>query len=124
MRLTSVSAAVCALALTGALPAFAQRFPFEKTFDASSPATLDVSTIRGKIEIAAGDPGKIVVSGGVTVRVGLSIPADAVAIAQRIAGAPPIEHDGATITTGSGAIRLRAPSGRQPLTVLFLSLTE
>ena len=116
MRLTSVSAAVCALALTGALPAFAQRFPFEKTFDASSPATLDVSTIRGKIEIAAGDPGKIVVSGGVTVRVGLSIPADAVAIAQRIAGAPPIERDGATI-------RLRPPADpaeRRAVTVNYI----
>jgi len=111
-----VSAAVFVLALAGASPAFAQRFPFEKTFGVSSPATLDVSTIRGKIEVVVGDPGKIVASGDVTVRVGLSVPTDAVAIAQRIAGAPPIEREGSTI-------RLRPPADagdRRAVTVNYV----
>ena len=100
--MTFTSALVSALALAGASPVFAQRIPFEKTFDVSSPATLEVSTIRGKIEMVAGDPGKIVASGEVTVRVGVTVPPDALAIAKRVAGAPPVERQGATI-------RLRPP---------------
>ena len=116
MRVTFVSAAVCLLALTAASPAFAQRSPFEKSFDVPSPATLDVSTVRGKIEVVAGAAGKIVASGDVTVRVGVVVPADAVAIAKRIAGAPPIEREGATI-------RLRPPADpgdRRAVTVNYV----
>jgi hypothetical protein len=103
MRHALVSYAVCACGILGASPALAQRLPFERTLEVSGPVSLDVSTIRGKIEVLAGDAGRVVVSGTVTVRVGLLLPADALEIAKRIAAAPPIEQDGAVV-------RLRAPS--------------
>lgn len=116
MRKTLVSAVMCVVTMAAASSAYAQRVPFEKTFAVTSPATLDVSTIRGKIEIVAGDPGKIIAAGDVTVRVGLTVPADAVAVATRIAGAPPIEREGATI-------RLRPPANpadRRAVTVNYV----
>jgi hypothetical protein len=84
--------------------AFAQRFPFEHSFDVGERSTLDVSTNRGKIEISVGEPGRIVVNGDVTVRVGWNLPADAIELARKIAAAPPIQQEGRTI-------RLRPPSG-------------
>lgn len=83
--------------------AFAQRVPFERTITSAPSATLDVSTVRGKIEIIAGAPGRIVVAGEATVRVGWDVPANAEAIARRVASAPPIEQVANTI-------RLRDPS--------------
>ena len=97
-----MSYAVLACGFAGASPALAQRLPFERSFDVSGPVTLDVSTNRGKIEVLAGEAGRVVVTGTVTVRVGLMLPADALEIAKRIAGAPPIEQDGAVV-------RLRDP---------------
>ena len=44
-----------------ASPALAQRFPFERSFDVSGPSALDVSTIRGKIDVTVGEPGRVVV---------------------------------------------------------------
>ena len=101
-RSLGVGGVVVALVAGHAVPAFAQRMPFERTLAVSGPATLDVSTMRGTIEITAGDPGRIVVAGAVTVRIGWNVPSDAVAIAQRIAANPPVTQEASTV-------RLRAP---------------
>ena len=95
----------CAIALScgvSAIPAAAQRLPFERAFDVSGPVDLDVSTVRGKIAVTAGDGSHVVVRGTVTVRTGFDVPGDALAIAQRLAKTPPIDRDGDTI-------RLRPP---------------
>jgi hypothetical protein len=80
--------------LAFAAPAFAQRVPFTRTFDVGAAPSLEVTTGRGKIAVVAGQPGRIVVRGTVTVRVGGDVPADALAIAQRIAADPPVTHTG------------------------------
>lgn len=98
-----MSIAVLAGGVVYAWPAAAQRLPFERSFDVSGPVSLDVSTIRGKIEVLPGDAGRVVVSGTVTVRVGLMLPADALEIAKRIAKSPPVERDG-------GMLRLSPPA--------------
>jgi DUF4097 and DUF4098 domain-containing protein YvlB len=84
-------------------PAMAQRLPFEKTFDAAGVSTLDVSTIRGKINIVSGEAGRIVVGGAVTIRIGIDVPENALEIARKIAANPPIERVGDTV-------RLRPPA--------------
>ena len=96
----TVIAVVCA-----AVPslAFAQRFAFERTIETAGPTRLDVSTDRGKIEIVAGRPGRVVVEGAATVRVGWNVPANAVEIAKKVAAAPPIEYEDQTV-------RLRIPA--------------
>jgi len=96
----AVLAIICA-----AVPslAFAQRFSFERTIQTTGPTRLEVSTDRGKIEIVAGRPGRVVVEGAATVRVGWNVPANAVEIAKRVAAAPPIEHVDQTV-------RLRIPA--------------
>jgi DUF4097 and DUF4098 domain-containing protein YvlB len=91
-----------ALSLFLATPAAAQRFRFERTFDVPGHETLDVATVRGKIEVLAGAPGRVVVSGVVTVRVGWNVPANAVELAKRVAAQPPVRRDGTTT-------RLRTP---------------
>ena len=96
MRGTAKLLWIVALSLGTASPALAQRFPFERSFDVSGPSTLDVSTIRGKIEVTPGEPGRIVVVGTATVRVG-NVPADAVELARKVAGNPPVQRDGQTI---------------------------
>jgi hypothetical protein len=103
MKNAFVSYAVLAFGIAGVSPALAQRLPFERTYEVSGPLTLDVSTIRGKIQVLPGDAGRVVVSGTVTVRLGLTPPADAVEIAKRIAKSPPVERDG-------GTLRLRPPA--------------
>ena len=99
------SARITLLLVSVAVPstAFAQRVTFERAMDVSAPATLDVSTVRGKIEVVAGVAGRIVVAGAATVRVGWDVPANAEEIARRVAAAPPIEHAGSTV-------RLRVPA--------------
>jgi hypothetical protein len=94
-------AAVLTLAVTA--QAMAQRLQFERTLDVTTASTLDVLTGDGKVDVVAGEPGRIVVRGTVTVRVGWNVPANAIAIARRIAAQPPIEHSGSTI-------RLRPPA--------------
>jgi hypothetical protein len=115
MKNAIVSYAVVAFAAAGASPSLAQRLPFERSFDVSGPLTLDVSTIRGKIEVLPGDAGRVVVSGTVTVRLGLMPPADALEIAKRIAKSPPVERD-------AGTFRLRPPgepSEQRAVTVAY-----
>jgi hypothetical protein len=102
MRRASFVLAVV-LASTSAVPAWAQRVAFERSFDVSSDAAaLDVSTIRGRIDISAGQPGRITVRGTATVRVGLTVPANAHAIARALAVDPPVQQEKDTI-------RLRPP---------------
>jgi hypothetical protein len=85
--------------------AVAQRVTFERTMDIAAPATLDVSTVRGKIEVVTGPADRIVVAGAATVRVGWDVPVNAEEIARRVAAAPPIEQVGNTV-------RLRVPTER------------
>lgn len=102
------TARVVALSLLfGAAPslAFAQRFDFERTFDVDGPIRLEVSTLRGTIEVVAGEPGRIVVDGVAAVRIGWDVPLNAVELARQVAGAPPIERAGAVL-------RLRVPADR------------
>jgi len=91
-----------ALHLTGS-SAMAQRLPFQKSLDAAGVTTLDVSTIRGKINVVSGGTDRIEVGGAVTVRIGLDVPENPLEIAQRIAANPPIERAGDTV-------RLRPPA--------------
>ena len=103
MRLRTILLGIITFTVGSASPAVAQRFPFERSFDVTGPSRLDVSTIRGRIEITAGDPGRIVVVGMATVRVDWNVPANAADLARRVANDPPIHRDGQTVT-------LRPPS--------------
>ena len=53
MHFLTMFALAVALACVPAA-AQAQRFPFERAFELSGPAVLDVSTGRGKIDVTAG----------------------------------------------------------------------
>jgi hypothetical protein len=75
----------------------AQRVPFERSFDVKDAPIVDVSTIRGKIEVTVGDSGRVLVKGAATVRVGFNVPLDAPEIARDIAAHPPIVQEGNTI---------------------------
>jgi DUF4097 and DUF4098 domain-containing protein YvlB len=103
-------AALVAAALAIASPAFAQRVPFTRTFDVGASPALEVTTGRGKIAVRSGGQGRIVVRGTVTVRVGGDVPTDALAIAQRIAADPPIQHTGdlVALTTPTDSRERRA----------------
>ena len=104
MRNTLTAAAITVMAGVAA-PALAQRLPFERPYDVTGPMTLDVSTMRGKIDVTAGTANRVVIAGAATVRVGVDVPADALEIAKRIAANPPIERTGNTF-------RLRPPTDR------------
>ena len=83
-----------ALLLASALPASAQRVAFERSYTVGATPTLDVSTIRGKIDISVGTADRIAVRGTATVRVGLSSPTEAYELVKRVAANPPIEQEG------------------------------
>lgn len=97
MHFRTMLLGIVAFSVGSASPALAQRFPFERSFDVTGPSVLDVSTIRGKIEVTAGEPGRIVVRGTVTVRVDWNVPANAVELARHVADHPPIHRDGQTV---------------------------
>jgi DUF4097 and DUF4098 domain-containing protein YvlB len=78
-------------------PASAQRFSFERTIQTTPGAKLDVATVRGKIEVTRGAPGRVVVGGTATVRVGHDVPANAVDLARQVAASPPVEQSGNVI---------------------------
>jgi len=103
MRVLTVLLGIVAFNAGGVSPAQAQRFSFERSFDVSGPSALDVSTIRGKIEVTVGEPGRIVVAGTATVRVDWNVPANAAELARRVADNPPIQREGQTL-------KLRPPS--------------
>jgi hypothetical protein len=96
-------------------PALAQRFTFERSFDLTGPSAIDVSTIQGKIEVTAGEPGRIVVVGAATVRVDWNVPGNAAELARKVADNPPIHQAGQTV-------RLTPPSDpteRRAVTVSY-----
>jgi DUF4097 and DUF4098 domain-containing protein YvlB len=100
----AIPAVVVAIALQVAgSPAIAQRLPFQKSLDAAGVTTLDVSTIRGKINVVSGETDRIEIGGAVTIRIGLNVPENPLEIAQKIAANPPIERVGDTV-------RLRPPA--------------
>jgi DUF4097 and DUF4098 domain-containing protein YvlB len=105
------------LSVFGATPsrAYAQRFPFERAFEGPAPSKIDVSTVRGQIEVIAGEDDRIVVGGAATVRIGWNVPANAVELARQVAANPPITRDGDTL-------RLRDPGDdamRRAVTVSY-----
>jgi hypothetical protein len=112
----SLAAPLAATALLfTAVPAFAQRFPFDRTVPAGATATLDVTTLRGKIDITAGEAGHIVIRGTVTIRVGVNVPGNALELAKQAAAKPSIETTGTTV-------RLRPPADaatRRAVTVSY-----
>ena len=100
----SIPALIVAVALQVAgSPALAQRLPFQKSFDAAGVTTLDVSTIRGKINVVSGETDRIQIGGAVTIRIGIDVPENPLEIARKIAANPPIERVGDTV-------RLRPPA--------------
>jgi putative adhesin len=103
MRTTGRIAVLAVLCAAAPSLAFAQRFAFERTIQTTGPTRLDVSTDRGKIEVVAGRPGRVVVEGAATVRVGWNVPANAVELAKKVAATPPIEYADQTV-------RLRIPA--------------
>jgi DUF4097 and DUF4098 domain-containing protein YvlB len=103
MRLGATLLGIIAFGACSTSPALAQRLPFERSFDVTGPSALDVSTIRGKIEVTAGEPGRIVIVGTATVRVDWNVPANAADLARKVADNPPIQREGQTV-------RLRPPS--------------
>lgn len=109
---------VCAIlsVCLSATAALAQQLTFEREYPAATVAALDVMTGRGQIAITGGAQGVVTVVGTVTVRVGLTAPADALAVARRVAAAPPVEVRGSEL-------RLRAPSDaadRRAVTVSYV----
>jgi DUF4097 and DUF4098 domain-containing protein YvlB len=102
------TSAIALLLLMLAAPAVvsAQQFSFEQPHTVDGPATLDVRTERGRIEVTAGDESGVVISGTVTVRNGWNVPANAVALAEQVAANPPVERIGDVFT-------LRPPAGSQ-----------
>lgn len=97
MRTFAVLALVSIAAIAAPTPAFAQRLPFERVFDVDDAPTLRVSTIRGKIDVTVGEPGRIVVVGEVTIRAGWDVPANAADLARTVADRPPVAREGSTI---------------------------
>jgi hypothetical protein len=89
--------------LATAVPASAQRFPFERSYGVGASPAIDVSTTRGKIHVRVGEPGRVTVTGAATVRIGFNVPANAVELAKQVAERPPIE-------ASADRVRLRSPS--------------
>jgi hypothetical protein len=102
MRIILVLAAAVGFVGAAAAPALAQRFPFERAFDVGEVPIVEVVTNRGKVDVTVGAPGRIVVSGLVTVRLGWDVPSNAVELARRVAGNPPVVRAG-------DLLRLRTP---------------
>ena len=101
--------------LASGIQAVAQTFTFERSFPATAPTLLDVATERGKITVRAGTTADVVVVGRVSVRVSLTSPRNAVALARATADQPPIEHTGDTV-------RLQMPSDartRRAVTIAY-----
>ena len=65
--------------------------------------------------MTAGEPGRVAITGAVTIRVGWDVPANAADLARKVAEQPTIERDG-------GTVRLRPPSDpaeRRAVTVSY-----
>lgn len=117
MRIYSSPAVLATvLLLAFALPVSAQRVAFERSYTVGATPTLDVTTIRGKIDVSVGTADRIEVRGTATVRVGLSLPADAYELVKRVAANPPIQQDGETV-------RLRPPSAPEEQRAMTVAYT-
>ena len=110
--------AVLAVAVwaAAAAPALAQRLAFERTIDVMPGATLDVTTVRGRIDVTTHEARQIRIDGTVTIRVsaGFTAPADPVVLARRVADRPPIEVAG-------NVVRLRPPANADELRTLTVA---
>jgi DUF4097 and DUF4098 domain-containing protein YvlB len=84
--------------LAAASEAAAQRFHFDLSFNAAPGSVVDISTMRGAIEVSGGSAGQVAIKGTVTVRIGFNVPVNAVELARRVAANPPVRQDGDTIT--------------------------
>ena len=104
-----------ALLLASALPASAQRVSFERSYTVGATPTLDVTTIRGKIDVSVETADRIVVRGTATVRLGLSSPTEAYELVKRVAANPPIEREGSTLRLRPPA----APEEQRAMTVAY-----
>ena len=113
MRPIPAVVVVIALQVLGS-PALAQRLPFQKSLDAAGVTTLDVSTIRGKINVVSGGTDRFEIGGAVTIRIGIDVPENALEIAQKIAANPPIERVGDTV-------RLRPPADTRERTAVTVN---
>jgi DUF4097 and DUF4098 domain-containing protein YvlB len=90
--------------LAAAVPAAAQRFPFDRVIDVTPGATLDVTTVRGKVFVDGDDAKQIRIEGTVTVRPAAGFrTANPLDIARRVADKPRIE-------VADNVVRLRPPS--------------
>lgn len=96
--------------------AIAQRFPFDRTVPVAPDAILVVQTDRGAVTVQRGTDGAIAIAGTVTVRVGFGVPANAVALAQQVAAAPPITADARTVTLTTPA----SAEARRAVTVSYV----
>jgi len=99
-----------------ALPAAAQRLPFDRTIDVMAGATLDVSTVRGKVSVQSHAASQIRIEGTVTIRpsAGFTTTGDPMVIARRVADRPRIEVAG-------NVVRMRPPAESDALRVLTVS---
>jgi hypothetical protein len=97
-----------------ALPAHAQRFYFDRSFEVKAQTTLDVRTIRGKIDVSVGDPGRVVIRGTVTVRTGWDVPSNAIELARQVTDHPPVEQ-------AADVVRLRPPTDSNESRAVTLS---
>jgi len=113
-RSSAVLATLVGIGLTSAVPAAAQRLSFERSYDVPGEATLDVRTIRGRIDISAGETARVIVRGTATVRVGLDVPLNAYEIAKAVAANPPVQRDNDTI-------RLRPPTAEEEQRAVTIS---
>jgi DUF4097 and DUF4098 domain-containing protein YvlB len=114
-RLLVVSVVALAVA-AGAIPASAQRLPFNRTIDVMPGATLDVTTVRGKISVMVHDARQVRIEGAVTIRpsAGFTSAGDPMVLARRVADSAPIEVAG-------NVVRLRPPADSDALRALTVS---
>ena len=115
MRFHRILLGVIVFIAGGSAPALAQRFTFERSFELSGPSAVDVRTIQGKIEVTAGEPGRIVVVGTATVRVDWNVPGNAADLARRVADNPPIRQDGQTLRLSPPS----DPTDRRAVTISY-----
>jgi hypothetical protein len=100
-----------------AAPAAAQRVRFERAIPVTPGATLDVTTIRGKVAVRSVEGREIQVDGTVTVRAGvggINIPQNALELAQRVADHPRID-------VANNVVRLRPPLDAEELRAVTVS---
>src|SRR5262245_48906449 len=86
------------LVLTAAPDSASQRFYCDRSFNAAPGSVVDISTMRGAIEVTGGSAGQVAIKGTATVRIGFNVPVNAVELARRVAANPPVRQDGNTIT--------------------------